>query len=139
MPAPELRVPLDAIRREAELARDAASLRAVAREVGITPMGLRSFLLNEGKPQARTVRKLNQWYARRMATRLPEGEDEARAALTILAGYFPERERQAAVLEHLEAMERRFRANAMVVPAWVETLRREVQADPGALDPPPQG
>lgn len=139
MPSPELRVPLDAIRREAELARDAASLRAVARAVGITPMGLRAFLMNDGKPQARTVRKLNQWYARRMATRLPEGEDEARAALTILAGYFPERERRAAVLEHLEAVERRFLANGMQVPEWVPNLRREVQDDPDGLRPSPRG
>lgn len=135
MPAPELCVPLDAIRREAGLARDASSLRAVARETGITPMGLRAFLLNQGKPQPRTVRKLNQWYARRMATRLPEGEDEARAALTILAGYFPERERQAVVLEHLEAMERRFRANGMEVPAWIGTVRSEVATDSGRLRP----
>jgi hypothetical protein len=139
MPAPELYVPLPAIRREAGLARDASSLRAVAREMDITPMGLRAFLLNAGKPQARTVRKLNQWYARRMATRLPEGEDEARAALIILAAYFPERERPAAVLEHLEAMERRFLANEMAVPAWVAALRAEVQADPGWLRPPARG
>lgn len=127
MPAPDPRVPLEAIRREAELARDATSLRAVAREVDITPMGLRGFLLNEGTPQARTVRKLNSWYVRRMATRPPEGEDEARAALTILAGYFPERERRAAILEHLDSMERRFRANGMKVPSWVEQLRAEAQ------------
>jgi hypothetical protein len=128
MPAPDLRVPLDAIRREAELARDASSLRAVAREVGITPMGLRAFLLNEGKPQARTARKLNQWYARRMATRLPDGEDEARAALTILAGYFPERARRARLMDLLDSMERGFRDEGMQAPAWLDVLRREVQA-----------
>jgi hypothetical protein len=128
MPAPELRVPIDAIRREAGLARDASSLRAVAREVGITPMGLRGFLMDAGKPQARTVRKLNLWYARRMATRLPDGEDEARTALTILSRYFPERERKPAVLEHLAVMERRFLASGMEVPAWVATLRREAES-----------
>jgi hypothetical protein len=129
MPAPDLRVPLDSIRREAELARDAASLRAVAREVDITPMGLRAFLLNEGTPQARTVRKLNLWYARRMARRLPEGEDEARSALTILAGYFPERGRKARLLDLLDVMERGFRAEGMEVPAWVEKLRGEVEGE----------
>ncbi|HEX6367455.1 MAG TPA: hypothetical protein VF006_00905 [Longimicrobium sp.] len=131
MPPPDLRIPLDAIRREAELARDATSLRAVAREVDITPMGLRAFLLNEGTPQARTVRKLNSWYVRRMATRPPEGEDEARAALTILAGYFPERERRSAILELLGSMERRFGASGMKVPAWLGKLRREVEGEAG--------
>lgn len=127
MPSPDPFVPLDAIRREAGLARDSTSLRAVAREVDVTPMGLRSFLRNERKPQARTVRKLNLWYARRMATRLPEGEDEARAALAILAGYFPERERPAMLLEVLDAMERRFRASGMQVPDWLHKLRGEIQ------------
>jgi hypothetical protein len=131
MPAPELRVPLDAIRREAELARDASSLRAVAREVGVTPMGLRGFLMDAGKPQARTVRKLNLWYARRMATRLPEGEDEARTALTILAAYFPERARRARLTDLLDSMERGFRDEGMQTPAWLDTLRREVESDGG--------
>lgn len=129
MPAPDLRIPLDAIRREAELARDASSLRAVAREVGITPMGLRAFLLNEGKPQARTARKLNEWYVRRMATRPPEGEDEARAALTILAGYYPQAQRARVLTGFLDSMEREFRESGMAPPAWLEKLRAEIRQD----------
>jgi hypothetical protein len=127
MPAPDLRIPLDAIRREAELARDASSLRAVAREVGITPMGLRAFLLNEGKPQARTARKLNEWYVRRMATRPPEGEDEARAALTILAGYYPRAQRVRVLTGFLDSMEREFRESGMAPPAWLGKLRAEIR------------
>jgi hypothetical protein len=129
MPAPDLRIPLDAIRREAELARDATSLRAVAREVGITPMGLRAFLLDQGKPQARTTRKLNEWYVRRMATRPPEGEDEARAALTILAGYYPRSQRVRVLARVLDSMEREFRESGLAPPAWFETLRAEFQHD----------
>lgn len=131
MPAPELRVPLDAIRRHAGLARDASSLRAVAREVGITPMGLRGFLMGQGTPQARTIRKLNLWYARRMARHLPEGEDEARAALTILAGYFPQADRARVVNGFLDSMEREFRDSGMTPPAWLATLRAELQQDQG--------
>ena len=113
MPRSELRVPVEAIRREAELARDVGSLRRVAREIGITPMGLRYFLLNQGKQQARTVRKLNEWYVRRMATRPPEGEDEARAALTILAGFYPEAERFRVLSGFLDSFEREFRDSGM--------------------------
>lgn len=127
MPRPELSVPVGAIRREAELARDAASLRSVAREIGITPMGLRYFLLNQGKQQARTVRKLNEWYVRRMATRPPEGENEARAALTILAGYYPQAQRFRALNRFLDSMEREFRDSGMEPPAWLQTLRTEIQ------------
>ncbi len=129
MPAPDLRAPLDAIRREAELARDAISLRAVAREVGITPMGLRAFLLNAGKPQARTARKLNEWYVRRMATRPPEGEDEARAALAILAGYYPQSQRVRVLSRVLDSMESEFRESGLAPPAWLEKLRAEIRQD----------
>jgi hypothetical protein len=129
MPRSELAVPVDAIRREAELARDATSLRAVAREVGITPMGLRSFLLNGGKPQARTVRKLNEWYVRRMATRRPEGEDEARAALTILAGYYPQAQRFRVLTRFLDSMEQEFRESGVQPPGWLSTLRDEIKRD----------
>ena len=131
MPAPELRVPLDAIRREAVLARDASSLRAAAREVGITPMGLRAFLMNRGTPQARTVRKLNSWYVRRMATRPPEGEDEARAALTILAGYYPQKQRFRVLSRVLDSMEAEFRESGLAPPAWLEKLRAEIREDAG--------
>lgn len=131
MPRPELGVPIEAIRRAAELARDAASLRQVAREIGITPMGLSYFLDHEGKQQARTLRKLNEWYVRRMATRPPEGEDEARAALTILAGFYPKKERFRVLSGFLDSMEREFRDSGMEPPAWLEKLRAELQADPG--------
>lgn len=127
MPLPELRVPIDAIRREAELARDAASLRQVAREIGITPMGLRYFLLGQGKQQARTTRKLNEWYVRRMATRPPEGEDEARAALTILAGFYPQTERFRVLNGFLDSMEREFRDSGVEPPAWLAKLRAELR------------
>ena len=129
MPPSELRVPIEAIRREAELARDASSLRAVAREVGITPMGLRYFLLNQGKLQARTLRKLNEWYVRRMATRTPGGEEETRAALVILAGLYPESERTRVLIGLLDLLEHDFRSSRMDPPPWLETLRREVRGD----------
>jgi hypothetical protein len=131
MPAPDLRVPLDAIRREAEMARDATSLRAVARAIGITPMGLSGFLAAGSTPQARTVRKLNSWYVRRMATRPPEGEDEARAALTILAGYYPQKQRFRVLSRVLDSMEAEFRESGVAPPAWLHTLRDEIQMDAG--------
>jgi hypothetical protein len=130
-PSPELRVPVDAIRREAELARDAGSLRSVAREIGITPMGLRYFLLKQGKLQARTVRKLNEWYVRRMATRPPDGEAEARAALTILAGFYPQSERFRVLSGFLDSMEREFRQSGVQVPGWLAKLRDELQQGAG--------
>lgn len=131
MPPSDLRVPVEAIRREAELARDASSLRAVAREIGITPMGLRYFLLNQGNLQARTVRKLNEWYVRRMATRLPGGEDETRAALVILASLYPESERVRVLTGLLDSLERDFDTSRMDPPPWLARLRREFLENAG--------
>ena len=125
MPSPDPRVPVEAIRREAELARDASSLRAVAKEIGITPMGLRYFLLSQGNLQARTVRKLNEWYVRRMATRPPGGEDETRAALVILASLYPESERVRVLTGLLDSLERDFQTSRMDLPPWLARLRRE--------------
>ncbi len=89
MPGPEPRASLDAMRREAELAVAAASLRVVAAEIRMSAMGLRAFIRNDGTPQARTIRKLTAWYTGRVATRGSQGEAEARAALTVLAGFYP--------------------------------------------------
>lgn len=109
------------------MARDATSLRAVARAIGITPMGLSGFLASGSNPQARTVRKLNSWYVRRMATRPPEGEDEARAALTILAGYYPQKQRFRVLGRVLDSMEAEFRESGLAPPAWLGKLRAEIR------------
>lgn len=127
MPSPELRVPIEVIRREAELARDAASLRSVAAEAGMTAMGLRGFIRGAGKPQERTVRKLNAWYARRMATRVPRGEDEARAALIVLGGFYPQADRARVVDHLLDAMGEGFRYGKTDPPPWLATLRGELR------------
>ena len=120
-------MPIEVIRREAELARDAASLRSVAAEAGMTAMGLRAFIHGAGKPQERTVRKLNAWYARRMATRVPRGEDEARSALIVLGGFYPQADRPRVLAHVLDAMEEGFRHGATVAPAWLATLRAELR------------
>lgn len=131
MPSPELRASLDVIRRAAELACDASSLRAVAGQVGMTAMGLRAFLRREGKPQERTVRKLNQWYVRHVAGRVPEGEDEARAALIILTGFYPGASRSRAALRFLDVMEQEFRASGMAPPPWRAGLLGELRGRGG--------
>lgn len=64
-----------------------------------------------------------------MATRPPEGEDETRAALTILAGLYPESERPRFLSRFLDAMEQEFHASGMAPPAWLETLRAEIRRD----------
>lgn len=64
-----------------------------------------------------------------MATRPPEGEDEARAALTILAGLFPQSERAGFMTRFLDVMEQEFHASGMSPPPWLEKLRAEIRRD----------
>ncbi|HEX2081609.1 MAG TPA: hypothetical protein VHG08_28155 [Longimicrobium sp.] len=65
-----------------------------------------------------------------MATRPPQGEEEARAALTVLAGFFPESERARFLSRFLDAMEQEFRDSGVEPPAWLQTLRDEMRRDP---------
>lgn len=64
-----------------------------------------------------------------MAPRPPEGEDEARAALTILAGLYPKAERAGFLGRFLDVMEQEFRAAGVHPPPWLQTLRDEVRRD----------
>lgn len=127
MPSPELRVPVDVIRHEAQLACDAASLRSVAAEAGMTPMGLRSFIRGETRPQERTLRKLNLWYTHRIATRTPEGEDAARSALVVIGGLYPLAHRSRVETRVLEVMDEEFRESGMTPPPWLRALRAELR------------
>jgi hypothetical protein len=127
MPSPELRVSVDVIRRAAQLACEAASFRVVAAEAGMSAMGMRAFVRGDTTPQPRTVRKVSAWYARHMARRPSEGEAEARAALSVLAGFLSPDRRSRLEARFLEVMDDEFRASGMAPPAWFETLRSEVR------------
>jgi hypothetical protein len=129
MLAPEPRASVDRIRREAQLACEAGSLRSVAAEVGLTPMGLRGFIRGESTPQPRTVRKLTLWYARRMGLRDPETEDAVRAALAVFVAQYPPADRVRAGARFLAVMEEEFRESGMAPPAWLEALRSEVRRE----------
>jgi hypothetical protein len=129
MPSPELRVPVEVIRREAQLACDAASLRSVAGEVGMSPMGLRSFIRGEGQQQERSLRKLNRWYARRIESRRPEGEHEARSLLVVLAEFYPPADRSRVLVRMLDLMEDEFREIGMTPPPWLAALRADLRED----------
>ncbi len=130
MPSPELRAPAEVIRREAQLACEAASLRSVAEEAGMSAMGMRSFIRGDHQPQERSLRKLNLWYARRIASRRPEGEPEARSLLAVLAGFYPPADRVRVETRFLDVMEEQFRESGMKPPSWLATLRADLQRKP---------
>jgi hypothetical protein len=114
------------IRRTAELAVAAASLRVVADEIGISAMGLRAFIRGEGDPRRSTVRKVNAWYARRAAARGTEGLDDARAVLVVLAGLYPRADRSRVLRTFFGLMVREFQESRMPLPPWVAALEAEL-------------
>src|SRR3954465_7969632 len=76
--------------REMAAARvDNTSLRGVAREIGMSPTGLKKFLLGTA-PYAPTVRRLRKWDAHHAA--LPTGDveyEDASAAIAVLTHDLP--------------------------------------------------
>ncbi|HSU17288.1 hypothetical protein [Longimicrobium sp.] len=90
MPQPDRRTPVEAIRQAARLATEATSLRAVARAVGMSPMGLKHFL-DGRRPYSATLRKLNVWFVAHALEQQGFSEDAARAALTLLVDGTPRR------------------------------------------------
>lgn len=117
------RIPVPVLRNAVERAVKASSLRSVARDVGMSPMGLSAFI-NGTEPLASTVEKLTGWYLRTLRDR---GEvttgTTARAALAVLVDFLPAKERKAMVREFRRALEARAKAAGVPVPDWVDELQ----------------
>ena len=122
MSPPDRRTPIEAIRQAARLATEATSLRAVARAVGMSPMGLKHFL--EGRrPYSATLRKLNVWFVAHSVEQLGFGEDAARAALAVLLDGIPEEGRDEATRTVLDDLWRTHRHFSSRPPQWLVALR----------------
>lgn len=125
MTRPDLpHVPLAAIREAARRAVAETSLRAVAKRVPMSPMGLQHFI-NGTHPYRSTLRKLTAWYVNRGASRGEFSEDTARAALAILLDGLPEERRAEARALLLERLAASYAAARAELPAWLERLRAE--------------
>lgn len=108
--------------RKAVAARvHADSLRAVARDVGMSPSGLQKFLQGSS-PYSATRQRLERWYVRESATyRSAITEESARAALGMLLRDLPLRQRGMALRRMLDALEQAYPQNRR--PSWLKSLR----------------
>ncbi|MEX2611102.1 MAG: hypothetical protein WEA24_14240 [Gemmatimonadota bacterium] len=106
------------------------SLRQVAREVGMSPTGLRKFL-DGSEPYSATRLKLEHWY---VLERLPDdipSTDAARVALSTLTRGLPAdgadgaRATERRLLDVLERAHAR--ATAGHAPSWIRELRHGLQ------------
>ncbi|HEU4558075.1 MAG TPA: hypothetical protein VFS20_09505 [Longimicrobium sp.] len=123
MPSPDGGVRIEAIREAARLATQATSLRAVARQVGLSPMGLRHFL-DGRRPYTATLRKLMVWFISHGSQR-GAGEDAIRAAMSLMLEGLPADGRESAAQALLETVEQMHRRAGTRPPAWLPALRGE--------------
>lgn len=122
------RAEIELIREALQRAVERGSLRAVAKEVGMSPTGLQGFL-DGAEPYYKTLAKTRIWYALRWADRGSElGSDTAVALVDTLLGEIPAGRRAAARERVLRAFAGAFEAADVAPPAWTDVARRE--ADP---------
>jgi len=122
--SPPSRIPIAEIREAARLAVETQSLRAVAREIKLSPMGLRNFL-DGREPYSATRRKLNAWFVEHAATRPEYDEPAVRASLAVLLEGIPEAQRDAVARALLEWVESAYAQNGARPPAWLKRLKDE--------------
>lgn len=106
------------------------SLRTAAGDIGLSPMGLRTFLRG-GRPQPRTERKLRSWFQRYSTGRDFLSMEDAEAAITVLVREIDREARQPVVEAVLRCMETGYRDSGRAIPAWVDELRQ--RSGTGAL------
>jgi hypothetical protein len=101
------------------------SLRAAARELGMSPTGLKKFL-DGGAPYTKTLLRLRRWYLQHAANATMEelSGEEAVAALGVLVHDLPPGSARAlTVAAIVESMERGYARSGRLVPAWVGPVR----------------
>lgn len=110
--------------REAAAARvEASSLRQVAREIGMSPTGLRGFL-DGAEPYTPTQRKLEQWYTTAGGGNV--NPESARTALEVLLRGLPPAERPDALMELCDTLEEIYESTVESTPEWLREIHPAV-------------
>lgn len=128
MPAPDLRLSVSELRRAAQAAVHAESLRSVAAAIGMSPPGLQHFL-GGGRPLPPTLRKLAAWYVRRAHSRHHVPEPALYAALALLLDDLPAAGREEVGREMMEVLRRQYAKFRVEAPSWTYTLGGEVEPE----------
>jgi hypothetical protein len=124
MPPGEPRVAVSVLRQAAREAMERTSSRAVARDVDMSPLGLREFIAG-AEPRSATIRKLTAWYIRQRehGSDAPVDADTAEAAIAFLLEHIPAQHRgdvRAALIQLIDSKGRQVGAPE---PAWMSDLR----------------
>jgi hypothetical protein len=114
---------VDTLREAARSYVDATSLRHAARDIGMSPTGLRGFI-DGADPYVKTARKLTEWYVREIQRRHGDLTGEtASAAVSLLVKHLPLSRRDSAAAEVLDLLERQCRDAGSNSPPWLAELR----------------
>lgn len=110
--------------RETAAARvENTSLRSVAREIGMSPTGLKKFLLGTA-PYSPTLRRLRNWYVQYAAVQQGHvGLEDAYAALNVLVHDLPPDPRRETAACLLECVARGYEQGGKAQPGWMAELR----------------
>lgn len=130
MPAYRRNAPFERIREVLTARIEATSLRRVARDVGMSPTGLRK-LLEGSRPYSATRQKLERWYVRETAQYGgPLSAGSAFAALRVLVQDLPVAHRRGALEGLFAAVREAYAAAQTPEPVWLEELRELVERGP---------
>jgi len=124
MATPDRRSLVEAIRAAAKLAIEATSLRRVARDVGMSPMGLKHFVAGT-QPYSATYRKLIAWYTVHQAEVGGFSVEAARGAMKVMTDGLPEASRAAAAAAVIDVVMAQHAKAGTRPPAWLAALRAE--------------
>ena len=117
--------------REAVMERvERTSLRTAAREIGMSPSGLKKFL-DGNMPYTKTIHRLRAWYVHHAADRQAETSDEAAfAAFGVLVHDLPSGMQSQTVEAMLHCIEQGYVTTRRPVPAWVTQMRQHYGIPP---------
>ena len=114
---------VETLREAARTFVDATSLRQAARDIGMSPTGLRGFL-DGAAPYVKTERKLRSWYLREASRNVQAvSAENASNALKLLVNHFAPGYGRETMMELIDVLERRCRDSQTPVPAWIGELR----------------
>ena len=104
------------------------SLRQVAREIGMSPTGLKKFL-DGTSPYSPTIRRLRNWYVRHVAIQQSKVETvDASAAIAVLMHDLSADSRRGAALHVLDAVGDGYARSGKARPEWLSELRTQYVA-----------
>jgi hypothetical protein len=115
--------------RETAAARvENTSLRSVAREIGMSPTGLKKFLQGTA-PYSPTLRRLRNWYVHYAAVQSGEVlTQDATAAIAVLVHDLSPDPRRVAAGCVLDCVTRGYDQSGKTRPVWINELRAHYEA-----------